>query len=155
RPRGSLAPFVDAVTAAVADGGYDLVVGTGDDWMAGLAHAAADLPVPVGTPPAGVVNAALDKLVLVEAGRAAGLAALETRVPDGDVDPRDVPLPVVVKSRTHWRPGVTRTHRVEARVCRHPDELAGQLAKLRVHGEEPLLQRPVEGRLGALIGVMH
>ena len=155
RPRGDSAPFVRAVAAAVETGGYDLVVGSGDDWMAGLAHAADQLPVPVATPPAAVVDRALDKLELTTAGRAAGLSAPDTRVAGPDTDPGSVPLPVVVKSRTHWRPGVTRRHRVEARVCRTVDELAGQLARLRAHGEEPVLQQLVEGRLGALVGVLH
>lgn len=155
RPRGSLAPFVQAVTDAVEAEGYDLVIGTGDDWMAGLAHAADELPVPVATPPAPVVGRALDKLSLAEAGRAAGLAAPDTWVPSADVDPRAVPLPVVVKARAHWRPGVTRRHRVEARLCRRPEEVADQLSRMRAQGEEPVLQRPVDGRLGALVGIMH
>jgi hypothetical protein len=146
---------VTAVRAAVEAEGYDLVLGTGDDWMAGLAHAADDLGVPVATPPAPVVGHALDKLRLTRAARDAGVAAPDTWVPPVDVDPDTVRLPVVVKARTHWRPGVTRRHRVEARLCRGPEELGEQLARMREEGEEAVLQRPVDGRLGALVGIMH
>lgn len=155
RPRGSLAPFVRAVNAAAASEAYDLVLGTGDDWMAGLAHAAGDLTVPVATPPAPVVGHALDKLRLTRAARAAGVAAPDTWVPPVGLDPGTVSYPVVVKARTHWRPGVTRRHRVEARLCRGPEELDAQLARMRRQGEEPVLQRVVDGRLGALVGVMQ
>ncbi|WP_194092417.1 hypothetical protein [Ornithinimicrobium flavum] len=155
RPRGSLAPFVRAVNAAAASEAYDLVLGTGDDWMAGLAHAAGDLTVPVATPPAPVVGHALDKLRLTRAARAAGLAAPDTWMPPVGLDPGAVSYPVVVKARTHWRPGVTRRHRVEARLCRCPEELDTQLARMRRQGEEPVLQRLVDGRLGALVGLMH
>ncbi|MGC5584401.1 ATP-grasp domain-containing protein [Ornithinimicrobium sp. W1665] len=155
RARGTLGEFVRAVTAAVEAEGYDLVVGAGDDWMAALSHVADRLPVPVAAPSRAVVEQALDKLGLVEAAGAAGLAAPHTWIPSDDVDPGSVPLPVVVKSRTHWRPGVTRRHRVEVELCHDADALAGQLARIRAHGDEPVLQQPVHGRLGALVGVVH
>lgn len=155
RARGTLEEFVHAVTGAVETGGYDLVVGAGDDWMAALSHVADRLPVPVAAPRPAVVERALDKLSLVEAAHAAGLAAPRTWIPAPDVDPGAVPLPVVVKSRTHWRPGLTRRHRVEVELCRDADALAGQLARIRAHHDDPVLQQPVEGRLGALVGVVH
>lgn len=155
RARGTLEEFVRAVTAAVEAGGYDLVVGAGDDWMAALSHVADRLPVPVAAPPPAVVEQALDKLGLVEAAHASGLAAPHTWIPAEDVDPGSVPLPVVVKSRSHWRPGGTRRHRVEVELCRDADALAGQLARIRAHGDDPVLQQPVQGRLGALVGVVH
>ncbi|WP_289018062.1 hypothetical protein [uncultured Ornithinimicrobium sp.] len=155
RVRGTLEEFVRVVTAVVEAGGYDLVVGAGDDWMAALSHVADRLPVPVAAPPPEVVERALDKLGLTEDAHAVGLDAPRTWLPGEDADLAGVPLPVVVKSRTHWRPGTTRRHRVEAEVCGDLDALAGQLARIRAHGDDPVLQVPVRGRLGALVGVMH
>ncbi|MBA2694675.1 MAG: hypothetical protein H0U62_02225 [Actinobacteria bacterium] len=62
---------------------------------------------------------------------------------------------MVVKCRTHWCPGQTRRHRIDAR--RFPDTTTAraQVEMIIECGGEPVLQRPVEGSLGALIGLYH
>ncbi len=118
RPRADACDFVAAVRAAVADGGYDVVFGGGDDWMAALATYAEAVPAAVAHPPADIVTAALDKLDLARRAAAAGLAAPRTE-PATTSSLAAWRGPVVVKSRAHWTPGQRHGLRIEAR--RYPD----------------------------------
>ncbi|NJC24037.1 putative ATP-grasp superfamily ATP-dependent carboligase [Arthrobacter pigmenti] len=154
RPRGDAAEFVKGVQRAVQAGGYDVVFGGGDDWMAALATYRDHIPTPVAHPSAEAVQRALDKVTLAESAAHVGLAAPLTipATPDAIADWEG---PVVVKSRAHWCPGQTRPHRIEARLF---DSIAS--AKERINhmeqlGAEPLLQEPIRGRLGAMIGLFR
>ncbi|MCZ2839992.1 ATP-grasp domain-containing protein [Modestobacter sp. VKM Ac-2985] len=154
RPRGDIGPFLDGVRRAVRDGGYDVVFGGGDDWMAALAVHRDEVPAVVPHPSAEVVHEALDKVGLTRRARSVGLAAPRT-----DVATESAVAgwegPVVVKCRAHWRPQHAHPHRIEAR--RYPDvtAAAGRIERLRAAGLEPLLQQPVEGELTALIGLVQ
>lgn len=144
RPRGDVGPFLGGVQRAVRDGGYDVVFGGGDDWMAALARHRDDVPAVVPHPPAAVVDEALDKVGLTRRARAVGLAAPRTEVATGSAV-AGWEGPVVVKCRAHWRPQHAHPHRIEAR--RYPDvaAAAGRIERLREAGLEPVLQQPVEG----------
>ena len=154
RPRGDIGPFVDGVRRAVRDGGYDVVFGGGDDWMAALAACRDEVPAVVPHPPAAVVDEALDKVGLVRRARAVGLSAPRTEMATESAV-AGWEGPVVVKCRALWRPQHTHPHRIEAR--RYPDvaAAAGRIDRLREAGLEPVLQQPVEGELAALIGLVH
>lgn len=154
KPRGDGRSFVAAVTAAAGAERYDLVFGGGDDYMAALSAYRTELPLPVAHPPFEAVRQGLDKLALTRHAVAAGLAAPRT-VPATDQVLAEWIGPVVVKCRTHWEHGQLRPHRIDARS--YPD--AGDAARARVElirasGAVAVLQQPVSGRLGALVGVM-
>lgn len=153
RPRGDGEQFIEGVGQAVDAGGYDVVFGGADDWMAALATYRQHIPTQVAHPPGDVVAGALDKVGLAERAAAVGLAAPHT------VDATSEAManwhgPVVVKCRAHWRPGQRYAYRVEAR--RYPDTAAADnhVRFLREVGLEPVLQAPINGRLCALIGLM-
>jgi predicted ATP-grasp superfamily ATP-dependent carboligase len=152
RPRGDGQDFVAGVRRAVADGGYEVVIGGGDDWMAALSVYRDELPVPVAHPRFDAVQAALDKVELAEAARAAGLGSPRT-VPADSAALEGWQGPVVVKCRSHWSPGQRRPHRIDARIFDHAAAAAGQVQRIVSEGAEPVLQEPVHGHLGAVIGV--
>jgi predicted ATP-grasp superfamily ATP-dependent carboligase len=154
RPRGDATAFVAGVRAAVAAGGYDVVFGGGDDWMAALSTYRDRIPTRVAHPPVDVVEAALDKVTLAELAHEVGLAAPRTLVADdGTLDGWQGP--VVVKCRTHWARGQTRPHRIDARLYADASAARPQVERIRRAGGQPVLQRPVDGRLGALVGLLH
>ena len=154
RPRGNGDGFVAGIQRAISDGGYDVVFGGADDWMAALATYQDRIPTRVAHPPADTVIAALDKVELAKRAAAADLSAPRTEMATHAVVAR-WRGPVVVKCRAHWHPGQQHEQRIEARV--YPDVTAamGQIRLLRDAGFEPILQEPIEGRLGALIGLFH
>lgn len=154
RPTGDKDAFVAAVEEAHRRGGYDVVFGSGDDWMAAVSYLQDRLPVRVAHPSSDVVARALDKLELARLAADVGLRSPWTR-PAEEVGTDDSPLPVVVKNRWHWVPDRSRRHRVETRVCRTRESLREHLAGFSHDGDEPVLQEHIEGGLGALIGVMH
>ena len=154
RPTGDRDAFVAAVERAHSRGGYDVVFGSGDDWMAATAYLQDRLPVRVAHPSPDVVSRVLDKLEMARLAADVGLAAPWT-ASAAAVSVEDSPLPVVVKNRWHWVPGRRRRHRVETRICRTREDLREHLDGFSHDGDEPVLQEHIEGRLGALIGVMH
>lgn len=154
RPREDGSTFIDDVCTAVAEGGYDIVFGAGDDWMAALAVYQDSIPAPVAHPSADAVNLGLDKLELTRAAHRVGMSAPRTELADSEAL-RNWTGPVTVKCRTHWTPGQTRPHRIEARVYSDVEQARERIALLKQAGAEPVLQEPVTGELSALIGLFH
>lgn len=154
RPRGNAEGFITGVRRAVADGGYDVVFGAADDWMAALSTYRKELDARVAHPPQHVVFSALDKVRLADRAAGAGLAAPQTEVATDDALTA-WEGPVMVKCRAHWSPGQQHTYRIEARRFANVDAAAERVRYLRDAGFEPVLQRPIDGQLGALIGLMH
>ena len=154
RPREDGRAFVEGLSRAVARGRPDLVVGGGDDWAAALATYAPALGVPTAHPPAAVVLAGLDKRRLAEEAVAVGLATPRTVVAsDRELDAWCGE--VVVKPRAHWEPGRRVERRTEARRLPGAEAARRHVAELAGLGVEALLQEPVDGRLGALSGLVH
>ncbi|MBM7781279.1 hypothetical protein [Arthrobacter tumbae] len=151
RPRGDGKAFIEGVSAAVKAGGYDVVFGGGDDWMAALATYRHQIPTTVAHPSPDAVERALDKVLLAESAGRVGLAAPRT-VPATPEAIADWDGPVVVKSRAHWSPGQTRPHRIEARLFDSMTAAKERVNHMEELGAEPLLQEPIRGQLGALIG---
>ncbi|MHA7293297.1 ATP-grasp domain-containing protein [Arthrobacter sp. HLT1-21] len=154
RPRQDGSAFTEGVRRAVALGSYDVVFGGGDDWMAALATYRDDIPTHVAHPPAAVVDAALNKVDLTARAHRLGLAAPRT-VPATDQTMTEWRGPVVVKCLSHWAHGQTRPHRIEAKLFPDVVSAGPQIDRVRKAGAEPILQKPVQGHLGALIGVFH
>lgn len=151
RPRGDGDAFVGGVRAAVEAGRYDVVFGGGDDWMAALATYRSRIPTTVPHPSPEAVAKALDKVLLAESAGRVGLPAPRT-VPATPDALADWDGPVVVKSRAHWSPGQTRPHRIEARLFESVAAARERVDYMEQLGAEPLLQEPIRGQLGALIG---
>lgn len=154
RPRGDGSAFVAGVHQAVDEQGYDVVFGGGDDWAAALATWAPALPVTVAHPAGPVVRAALDKAALAGRARRAGLSSPRTELGTAAAL-ADWQGPVVVKCMTHWEPGQQHEHRVEARRYASAAAAAERVGLLEQAGLRAVLQEPVDGQLGALIGLVH
>jgi predicted ATP-grasp superfamily ATP-dependent carboligase len=154
RPRGDGGAFVSGVRDAVAEGGYDVVFGGGDDWMAALSAYRDQIPARVAHPDYAAVQTALDKVALAECATRVGLAAPHTEVAT-DAALATWQGPVVVKCRTHWAPDQSRPHRIDARLFPDAASARGQVAHILASGAQPVLQEPVSGRLGAVVGVYH
>lgn len=154
RPRGDAADFVAAVRRAIGDGGYDIVFGGADDWMAALAAARDELPTAVASPSRATVDAALDKLGLTRRAAAVGLASPVTVLATADTV-ASWTGPVVVKCRSHWFAGVRRGHRIEARRFDDVGAALHRIRTIRAAGFEAVLQQPIDGQLGALVGLFH
>lgn len=154
KPRGDDSAFLHGVQAAIEEGSYDIVFGGGDDWMAALSAYKDQIPAVVAHPDKNAVDAGLDKVVLAEASAAVGLAAPYT-VTATPEELTDWQGPVVVKCRAHWSQGQTRPHRIDARLFPDTASAQNQVNRILVAGAEPILQRPVNGGLSALIGIFH
>jgi hypothetical protein len=131
-----------------------VVFGGGDDWMAALAVYRDEIPARVAHPSAEVVAAAMDKVHLARCARDVGLVAPHTEAVTDSALVEWVG-PVVVKCRAHWLPGQVRPLRIEAKLFPDVSAAGTQIERIRCGGAEPVLQAPVEGRLGALIGIFH
>lgn len=154
RPTGDGDAFVAGVRAAQAQGGYDVVVGSGDDWMSAVSYYRDALPLPVAHPPRDVVTAAMDRVTLSRVAEQVGVTTPLTQSLPISQDER-LGAPVVVKNRSHWAPGQHRRHRIEAKVCPTEEQLQAHLLDFGGVEDEPVLQEMVHGHLSALVGVMH
>lgn len=159
RPRGSAVSFIRTTAQAVRDGGYDVVFGSGDDFMAAASAYRDQIPATVPHPRWDVVSTALDKLELSRLAVECGLAVPETIAPAAGVPVAEwdsVPsLPAIVKCREHWAPGQLKPIRIEARLCHTEDEVVQYVRHIESFGARAIVQREVRGALGALIGIFH
>lgn len=154
KPRQDGAAFVEGVTSAVRAGSYDVVFGGADDWMAALSAYRDAIPTRVAHPPHEVVSDALDRTTLAAIARRAGLDAPHTE-PATDAALEAWSGPLIVKSRTHWFPGQSKAHRIEARLFADAHAARPRIEEIRRAGAEAVIQAPVEGSLGALIGIFR
>jgi predicted ATP-grasp superfamily ATP-dependent carboligase len=154
RPRGDGAEFVEGVRAAVAAGNYSVVFAGGDDWLAALATHRHEIPAHVAHPNGPVVEAALDKFELARRGAAAGFDVPRTELASPEVLAGWVG-PLIVKCRSHWDMGQHYPYRIETRRYADVAAAAERLEWIRRAGLEPVVQRPIDGRLEALIGLFH
>jgi predicted ATP-grasp superfamily ATP-dependent carboligase len=150
RPEQDLDAFVAGVNAAVRAGGYGLVFPGDDVELLALSQRRDELETSLPYASHDVVLRAVDKLSLMNEAKQAGVAVPETRPADDDAV-RDARLPVAVKARLHWTPGVvTDNPRVNVTVCHERDGLRRAVDRLRAGGSEPLLQEVVGGPLMAV-----
>ncbi|MGC1206479.1 MAG: hypothetical protein WA880_00820 [Ornithinimicrobium sp.] len=154
RPRHDARGFIDGVTRAATQGDYQIAFGGNDDWMAALSAYRDELPIQVVHPRYPVVQGVLDKIDIAEAARQVGLSYPHT-VLATSTSVRHWKGPVVVKCRAHWHPGQTRPHRIDARQFASSAAAQPQIDLITDAGGIPILQRPVDGDLGAIIGLMR
>jgi predicted ATP-grasp superfamily ATP-dependent carboligase len=145
-PEGDPKAFLKATNAAIVEGGYELVFGSGDAEIVALSGSRGSLRAIFPYAPHERIMAGLDKKMLSEAAEVAGLTIPATV--DGAGPTLDgVSFPVIVKSRLHWSPGQDSTGRIEAVVARNAQEARDLIAQVQFLGGEPLLQEFVEGDL--------
>lgn len=152
KPRGQARDFVAATNQAIAAGGYDVLFGGTDDFMAALSAYRGDLDAAVAHPDYPAVRSALDKLELTRLAGEVGLSAPRTHAATDDLR-RSWRGAVVVKCRSHWTPGRTQAHRIETKLYADMDSAWPRIEHIRAAGEEAIVQEAIDGRLSALIGV--
>lgn len=112
------------------------------------------MPAPVASPDFAAVRTGLDKVALGAVAAQVGLAAPHTEPATAEHLAR-WSGPLVLKSRSHWTPGATHVQRIDARVFAEPGRALDRIELIRASGGEAILQRPIDGDLGALIGLFH
>jgi predicted ATP-grasp superfamily ATP-dependent carboligase len=138
--------FIKATNAAIVEGGYEVVFGSGDAEILAMSEVRSSIRAIFPYAPHEQLVSALDKKELADAARKAGIATPAT-IEISDETLRSVRLPVIVKARLHWSPGEESSGRIEAAVAHSEKEVVDLVAKVRAHGGEPLLQEIVEGNL--------
>lgn len=122
--------------------------------MAALSSYRPQVPAAVAHPDFAAVRAGLDKVTLGDVAAQVGLAAPHTEPATEDNLARWTG-PLVLKSRSHWTPGARHVQRIDARLFATPAEATERIELIVASGGEAVMQRPVHGQLGALIGVFH
>jgi predicted ATP-grasp superfamily ATP-dependent carboligase len=140
--------FVADIAAAVAEGAYDIVFCSYDVALLALSRRREEIaPAVWPYPPTAIVERAFDKLELVGASRAAGLAAPLTE-PASAQALASWRGPVVVKARKHT------PKRFQTALFDTAAEGAELVEEIRAAGGEPLLQEPLRGQMGAVVLVV-
>jgi predicted ATP-grasp superfamily ATP-dependent carboligase len=151
-PEAGRDPFLEALQAAIAEGGYDLVFPAGDGELLAISEGRERLGAIVPYAAHDDLVRALDKLQLAEAARSAGLAVPEI-VPAAEAG-ASFNGAVVVKPRLTTAAGEEGgALRLRAVLARTAEAAQERVDFLRSVGAEPLLQRFVPGVLSALIVV--
>ena len=145
-PSHDLDTFVAATQAAIRDRGYDLVVGGGDAEVLALAASRASLSTWVPYPQISAAIGVHDKLAVVDDAIAAGLHVPRTQLAE-PVALGNVSGPVLVKSRLHWKPGMSHVpSRQTTTLVLGREEAERRAAEIRDAGGEPILQEYLEGQ---------
>lgn len=154
-PEQGVSDFISATRAAVAAGGYEIVLGARDEEVAALCYHREELGAVVPAPAADRVFRAQDKIELSTAAAQAGLATpaihsdLEATLANWTSGS------MVVKPRL----GQTLARSLAAGVlpgkagtslAGNPDEARRAIDRARAAGHEPILQERTEGHLGAI-----
>lgn len=146
-----------AVDAAVRLRGYAVVLPCGDDWVA-LLDGSGDGADRAWRSPyrmPGTARRCLDKLEVARAATAVGLRTPHTVAADAAAIAA-WQGPVVVKARSHWLPDDDDPrHRLEARLLQDPADARPFAAAAAAAGGEAVLQEPVRGDLGGVVGLVH
>lgn len=146
-PERGLDAFVEAVAAAIADAGYEVVFGGGDAEVLALSARRAELAAIVPYGPHEQVSRALDKLELAAASRSVGFSVPRMCSATGEELERS-PLPFVVKASLHAplsRDGGPQ--RLETRLAARRDEAARRVREIGAAGARAILQEFLSGRL--------
>jgi predicted ATP-grasp superfamily ATP-dependent carboligase len=140
--------FIADVAAAVRTGGYEIVFCSYEAGLMALSARREEIePAIWPYPPEAVVRRTFDKLDLFHAVRAAGLHAPETVVAS-DESLTAWSGPVVVKARNHV------PQRFETALFGDPEQARELVSRTLAEGGEPLLQRPLQGEMGAIVVVV-
>ena len=145
-PRSGGDAFIDAVNAAIAVGGYELVFGAGDAEVLALSAGRAHVPARIPYARHEVMLRSLDKRELAMTAARVGLATprlFEIEDLDGSFE-----NPVVVKERTG-----KATVAAPVSIARTSTAALDAVERIRVAGGDPMVQELVHGPLVAYIAV--
>jgi len=144
-PVSDLGEFIGAINRATEKHGYEVIFGAGDAEVLALSANRDKIGPRFPYAPHDCVVRGIDKVLLAEAARKAGLATPIT-LEASESALKDLDLPVVVKSRLHWTPGkLNQETRVNAEVAHSRDEALRHAAIMRSVGAEPLFLEYVPG----------
>jgi predicted ATP-grasp superfamily ATP-dependent carboligase len=143
---GGVREYLEAVRAAVDEGGYDVVFSSDDIGVVVLSRHRDAIGAVVPYACHDTVVRSLDKLRMTRAAEAVGLSVPCTSEARDDVVER-LEAPTIVKPRLHsvLRPGAPG--RLETTLARSPEEARDAIAGIREAGVEPILQEVVTGDL--------
>ena len=141
--------FEAAIIEAIADGGYDVIFGSGDSESMALATIGSRLDTRVGHPAAPTLLHAYDKARLTESARRVGLSVPSTST---RADDPALTYPVVVKQRLHGGTDGT-SGRLETAAAATVGEAETIAAGAREKGLEVLFQDAIDGSLMAYVAV--
>ncbi len=154
RPRGHCDGFLADMHDVLAEYEYDVVFGGSDDYLGALAVHCDSIDSIIGHPAASAVTLALDKLDLARRAELVGIVSPPTYVATDDVI-NGWSGPLVVKCRSHWHADQRNVYRIESRRYPSVDVALDRIRTIRDAGFEPIVQLPVDGRLGALSGLFR
>jgi predicted ATP-grasp superfamily ATP-dependent carboligase len=138
--------FIKATNAAIVEGGYEVVFGSGDAEILAMSEARRDIRAIFPYAQHEQLAQAIDKSSLAGAANAAGIATPRTiDLIDGAIP--ETSYPIVIKARLHWTRDNISTARIEAAVAHSEREAVDLVAEVRSLGGEPLLQEAVSGDL--------
>jgi len=141
--------FEAAIVEAIADGGYDVIFGSGDSESMALARIGSRLDATVGHPAASTLLRAYDKARLTESARRVGIPVPSTST---RADDPALTYPVVVKQRLHGGTDGTSS-RLDTATAATVQEAETLAASAREDGVEVLFQDAIDGNLMAYVVV--
>lgn len=142
-PEQGVDRYIAAINAAIATGGYEVVLSGDDFGLLTLSERRADVTATVPYADHAIVLRAVDKLELARAAEAVGITTPRT-VEATKATIADAELPVIVKPALHAKP-----QRVRPIVATSRSEVTRHVAEIRRHGGRPLLQEVIRGDLMA------
>lgn len=143
-----------AIDTAVRQHAYDVVLPCGDDWVALLDGVGGERPWSPFRRRAGAAQRCLDKLDVAMAAAAVDLRAPRT-IPADERALAAWDGPLVVKARSHWLPEHDDPrHRLEARRVARAEQARPLVEAAAAAGGSAVLQEPVDGQLGAIVGLV-
>lgn len=144
--------FVDAIGAAVRGQGYEIVFPGGDAELMALSARRDEIPARVPYAPHEFVERAVDKIALVEAAAAAGLAQPSSaEATESAID--SWPTPAIVKAASHAAGATVGQRRIEAEIAPDRDSARRLSDRVRRLGGTPILQESIDGDLLAVTAV--
>lgn len=145
-PQTDLEDFSERLAAIVETFGYEVVLPANDEYLAALSAVRDRVPSRVPLAPHESILRVLDKIDIEPVAVAAGLRSPESC----EASPENLGAwsgPAVVKDRSHWNPGAGPAAHRPAALAHDADSIEAEVVRLRAAGGQPVLQRPVEGRM--------
>jgi predicted ATP-grasp superfamily ATP-dependent carboligase len=152
-PSQGLDGFRAAINAVIASDGYEIVFPAGDAEVFALGIIRDDIHAIVPYPGVDIVKRAFDKLELVRAGAASGLAVPWT-VPATDQAIDAIDGPILVKSRFHWSTVPGAPDRLEAYLAEDRAAARVRVREIERLGGEGLLQQVIHGPVMAHVALV-
>ncbi|MFL5886917.1 MAG: ATP-grasp domain-containing protein [Thermoleophilaceae bacterium] len=155
-PEDGLDAFLDALAAAIGEGGHEVLFVSSDSDMLVVGAERERIPALVPYPDVTAMRRCMDKVLLSEAASRVGLAAPPVASSAEEAVARFAGgRPVIVKERLHGSVGAGgRPTHVDPLITTDPGEVARRVAKIEAAGAVPMIQPAVSGTLMAFSSVV-